>query len=249
MEDSLESRRTFYALSLGAMLIPAGLGLSAAHAQTRFLQMDEPRFIEVTGQASVDAIPDFARITLGVTSQGKDAREALAANSKAVNALIDLMKSEGIAAADIQTASFSLSPNMTNSSAGSETPRKIVGYSVSNMVSVTARNIAKLGSLIDQAVSAGANAMYGVAYGENNPGALMDAARPHAVDDARRKAEIFAKAGGARLGRLLSLTEDGGATPMPMARVYARMGDAPPPIEPGSDRLTVNVTARFELTQ
>ena len=237
-------------LSASARFWSSGaLCVSAAEAQTRFLQMDEPRFIEVTGQASVDVIPDFARITLGVTSDGKDAREALAANSKAVGALIDLMKSEGVGAADIQTSSFSLSPNMSNPPNGSESPRTIVGYSVSNMVTVTARDIAKLGSLIDNAVGAGANAMYGISYGKNNPGALLDAARPHAVDDARRKADIFAKAGGARIARLLSLTEEGGATPMPMARAYAKMADAPTPIEPGSDKLTIMVTARFELTQ
>ena len=245
----MSSRTTFRAIGLAAVVITPFLGASAANSQMRLLQMDEPRFIEVTGQASVDAIPDFARITLGVTSQGKDAREALAANSQAVTALIDLMKSEGVAGADIQTSSFSLSPNMASPTNSGESQHKIVGYTVSNMVTVTARDIAKLGSLIDQAVGAGANAMYGVAYGENNPGALLDAARPHALDDARRKAEIFAKAGGARLGRLLSLTEDGGATPMPMTRVYARMADAPPPIEPGRDKLTVSVTTRFELTQ
>jgi uncharacterized protein len=247
--QEMESRLTSPARSLAVLLALGASGLSAAQAQTRFLQMDEPRFIEVTGQASVDAVPDFARLTLGVATTGKDAREALAANSKAVNALIDLMKSGGVAAADIQTSNFSLSPTMTNPPAGSEGQRKIVGYSVSNMVSVTARDIAKLGPLIDQAVGAGANAMYGIAYGENDPGALLDAARPHAVEDARRKAEIFAKAGGAKIGRLLSLTEDGGATPAPMGRVYARMADAPTPIEPGRDTLIISVTARFELTQ
>jgi uncharacterized protein YggE len=249
MEDALKSQSICHALMFGTLLVFGALGVSGSQAQTRFLQMDEARFIEVTGQASVDAIPDFARITLGVTSEGKDAREALAANSKAVNALIDLMKSDGVAAADIQTSSFSLSPNMTNPQNGSESERKIVGYSVSNMVTVTARNIARLGSLIDQAVGAGANAMYGISYGENDPGALLDAARPHAVEDARRKADIFAKAGGARIARLLSLTEDGGASPMPMARVYSKMADAPTPIEPGRDKLTITVTARFELTQ
>lgn len=239
----------FFGRRLALALALAFLAATAARAQPRYIQMDEPRFVEVTGQASVEAVPDFARVTLGVTSAGKDAREALAANARSVNALIDLLKSEGIPAADIQTSSLSIAPEMSNPPAGSEAERRITGYTVSNMVTVRVRDLPKLGALLDKAVDAGANAMYGLAYGENDPGALLDAARPKAVADARRKAEIFAAAGGAKIGRLLSLTEESGSSPMPMGRVFAKMSAAPTPVEPGRDTLTVIVTARFELLQ
>ena len=127
----------------------------------------------------------------------------------------------------------------------------IIGYSVSDEVTVIVRDIPRLGSLIDKSVLAGANAIYGVAYGENDPGALLDKARPLAVADARRKAEIYASAGGAKIGRLMSLTEERGAEP-PVgfaARAYAPGGAAATPIEAGEDKLRVTVTARFELTQ
>lgn len=224
------------------------VGLSAV-APARAAEMNGPRFIEVSGEASLNATPDFARVTLGVTTTGKDAGDALAANAKAVAALVDLIKSEGVAPADIQTSSLSISPLMTNPREGSREARTIAGYTVSNMVTVTARDISKLGALIDKAVGAGANALYGISYGENDPGTLMDAVRPKAVEDARRKAEIFAKAGGARVGGLLSLVEEGGGGPVPVAKAYATPMRASTPIEAGEDRLTVSVTARFELIQ
>ena len=236
---------------LRILVIPA-LFLAALTAPAKAqMQMDQTRYIEVTGQGHVEVAPDFARLTLGVTTTGKDASEALAANAKSVNALVALIKAEGVGAKDIQTSDLSISPIMNNPRSGAEEQRRIVGYTVSNTVTLTARDIGKLGALVDKAVDSGANAIYGVACGENDPDALLDAARPKAMEDARRKAEIFAKASGAKIGRLLWLTEDTGAGSMPTPRMYAaRMADAAPPtpVEPGQNRLTVSVTARFELT-
>ena len=128
----------------------------------------------------------------------------------------------------------------------------ITGYNVSDTVTVIVRDIARLGALLDKAVEAGANAMYGIAFGQNDPSALLDKARPLAVADARRKAEIYASAGGAKLGRLMELNEE--TAPQPVVyptRAYAQnaASAAPTPIEPGQDKLTVVITARFELTQ
>ena len=174
----------------------------------------------------------------------------MAANAKSVNALIALIKEEGVAAADIQTSSLSISPQFPNAAQGSSAPQTIIGYVVSDMVTVTARDISRLGALLDKAVNAGANAMYGVSYGENDPGALLDKARPLAVADARRKAEIYANAGGSKIGRLMSLTEQPGAPPVRFAgRASIQSASAPTPIEAGEDKLTVSVTAQFELTQ
>ena len=240
----------FCALGLVASLAIV-LSVSPVLAQSRLLEVNNPRTIEVGGEASVNATPDFARITLGVTTVGKDAREALAANAKSVSALIAAIKGEGVAAADIQTSSLSISPQFSNAAQNSPAARSIVGYSVTDMVTVTARDISRLGPLIDKAVEAGANAMYGIAYGENNPSALLDKARPLAVADAKRKAEIYAEAGGAKIGRLMSLTEQPVGQPVQFAtRAYAQSaGAAPTPIEAGEDRLTVAITAQFELTQ
>jgi uncharacterized protein len=223
---------------------------SPASALERLIDISNDRWVEVTGEGSVSAAPDFARITLGVTNAGKTAGEAMAANAKAANALISLIKAEGVAPADIQTADVSISPIFSQASRSEASAPTIEGYSVSNTVTVTVRDIPRLGGLIDKAVSVGANSIYGVRFGHNNPSALLDKARPLAVADARRKAEIYASAGGARIGRLMVLTEEAARQPaVSFSRAYAAGAAAPTPIEAGEDKLTVTVTARFELTQ
>ena len=207
------------------------------------------RWIEVSGEGAVSAAPDFARVTLGVTTMGKTAGEAMEANAKAASSLVSLIKAEGVAPADIQTSSLTVSPLFAHQPRQEEGPPAIEGYSVSNNVTVTVRDIPRLGSLIDKAAGAGANSVYGVGFGHNDLSALLDRARPLAVADARRKAEIYANAAGAKIGPLMRLTEEPGSPrPIAFARAYVA-GGAPTPIEAGEDRLTVTVTARFELTQ
>ena len=218
--------------------------------ETRLTDAANDRWIEVTGEGAVSAAPDFAQVTLGVTTAGKDAGDAMAANAKAANALVALLKSEGAAAADIRTSTMSISPMFSQPPPNQAREPTITGYNVSNDVTVVVRDIPRLGALLDKAVGAGANSVYGIAYGQNDPSALLDKARPLAVADARRKAEIYAEAGGAKIGRLMTLVEEGGARPVPFARTMAaRASAAPTPIEAGEDKLTVAVTVRFELLQ
>jgi uncharacterized protein YggE len=240
-------------LRLGLVLITFLATLAAippAQALERLSDISNDRWVEVSGEGSVAAAPDFARVTLGVTSAGKNAGEAMAANAKAANALVSLIKAEGVAPADIQTSELSILPMFSNPSPGQQTEPTITGYSVSNNVSVTLRDMPRLGALLDKAVAAGANSIYGIGFGHNDSSALHDKARPLAVADARRKAEIYASAGGARIGRLMVLTEEaGGQMPVAFSRAYAKGASTPTPIEAGEDKLTVTITARFELTQ
>jgi uncharacterized protein len=231
-------------------VLMAFVAASPALALERLLDTSNNRWVEVSGEGSVSAAPDFAQVTLGVTSTGKNAGEALAANAKAANALVSLIKAERIAPTDIQTSEVSISPMFSQPSPGQASPATITGYSVSNNVAVIVRDIARLGALIDKAVAAGANSVYAIGFGHNDPSALLDKARPLAVADARRKAEIYADAGGARIGRLMVLTEEVGAQqPVAFSRAYAAGAAPPTPIEAGQDKLTGTVTARFELTQ
>jgi uncharacterized protein YggE len=224
--------------------------ISPAQAVERLIDISNDRWVEVAGEGSVSAAPDFAELTLGVTNTGKNAGDAVAANAQAANALVALIKAEGVAPADIQTSTVSVSPMFSQPSPNQETAPTVTGYSVSNNVSVRLRDIPRLGALLDKAVTAGANSIYGIGFGHNNPSALLDKARPLAVADARRKAEIYAAAGGGRIGRLMVLTEEAGRQPpMAFSRVYTAAAAAPTPIEAGEDKLTVSVNARFELTQ
>jgi uncharacterized protein len=233
-------------MRLGLVLI----AFSAALAALSSAMADEAnnRWIEVAGEGSVSAAPDFARVTLGVASTGKTAGEAMVANAKAANALVSLIKAEGVAPADIQTSEMSISPTFSQPAHGQETAPTITGYSVTNNVAVTVREIPRLGALLDKAVTAGANSVYGVGFGHNDTSALLDKARPLAVEDARRKAEIFAGAAGAKIGKLMVLTEEAGRQPpIAFSRAFAASAPAPTPSEAGEDKLTVTVTARFEL--
>jgi uncharacterized protein YggE len=230
--------------------LAAFAAISPAQALERLIDISNDRWVEVSGEGSVGAAPDFARVTLGVTSTGKNAGEAMAVNAKAANALVSLIKAEGVAPADIQTSNMSISPMFSQPSPAQTVAPTITGYSVNDNVTVTVRDIPRLGALLDKAVAAGANSIYGVSFGHNNASALLDEARPLAVADARRKAEIYASAGGARIGRLMVLTEEvGPQPPVAFSRAYAAGPAAPTPIEAGEDKLTVTVTARFELTQ
>jgi hypothetical protein len=224
--------------------------LSPAQALDRVIDISNDRWVEISGEGSVSAAPDFARVTLGVTTTAKNAGEAMAANARAASALVSLIRAEGVTPADIQTSELSISPMFSQPSPGQTTAPTITGYTVSNNVAVTVRDIPRLGALLDKAVGGGANSVYGVAFGHSDLSALLDKARPLAVADARRKAEIYANAGGARIGRLMVLTEEADRQPpVAFSRVYASPAPPPTPIEAGEDRLTVMITARFELTQ
>jgi uncharacterized protein YggE len=240
-------------LRLGLVLIAFSTALAAispAQALERLIDISNDRWVEVSGEGGVTAAPDFARVTLGVTTTERNAGEAMAANAKAANALVSLIKAEGVTPADIQTSSMSISPMFSQVAPGQTSAPAITGYSVSNNVAVVVRDIPRLGALLDKAVGSGANSIYGVSFGHNNESALLDKARPLAVADARRKAEIYASGGGARIGRLMVLTEEAGRQPpVAFSRAFAVGAAAPTPIEAGEDKLTVNITARFELTQ
>ena len=161
--------------------------IPSAQALERSSDISNDRWVEVSGEGSVGAAPDFARVTLGVTSTGKNAGEAMAANAKAANGLVSLIKAEGVAPADIQTSELSISPMFSQPSPGQQTAPTITGYSVSNNVTVMLRDIPRLGALLDKAVAAGANSIYGVGFGHNDPSALLDKARP--IGGRRRQAE------------------------------------------------------------
>ncbi len=161
--------------SLFLLAIIQAMAISPAVAlETRLVDVTNDRWVEVSGEGSVSATPDFARVTLGVATTGKEAREAMAANAKAANALVSLIKSEGVSPTDIQTSGLSISPIFVNQPSAQTGTATITGYSVSNSVTVDVRDISRLGALLDKAVAAGANAVYGISFGTIR--ALLDRA-------------------------------------------------------------------------
>ncbi len=207
-------------------------------------QAPEARIV-VTGEGSVSVTPDYAQIRCGVTTRTKTAKETVDTNSKLMAAVIAALKNAGIAEKDIQTGRFSIQP--VYSPQEPRTEPKLLGYSVSNHVNVTIREIGKVGDVLDRVIAAGATDAGNVSFLVSDPSKALDHAREAAIADARRKAEVFAKASGVRLGRVEWIIEDtGSGPPVPM---MARTVPAPVPIASGEDTLRVQVTVGFDIAR
>ena len=208
------------------------------------------RTITVSGTGIVVVEPDMAHITLGVVSEGDTAKAALEKNTAAMKSIVDALKTRGLPPKDIQTSNFSVNPRYRQPSKGGEQP-VINGYQVQNTARITVREIAALGPLLDQVIQLGSNQVHGVGFEVSKADALRDDARKNAIANANHKAELYATAAGAKLGRVLAIEEAGvqpvfRQQPRTMARASAAMESAPP-IEAGSQRLDAHVTVTYAL--
>ena len=221
--------------------LPASLVLLGTQASAQ----NPPPAISVSGEAAVSAAPDLAQVEGGVTSEAKSAREASEANNAAMGKVLLALKGAGIEEKDYQTSRLSLQPQYAPATPNRNTPQ-ISGYRASNRVAIKVRDIAKVASVIDTLVGAGANEIGGINFVVTQASKALDEARAKAIADARRKAEIYAKAAGVMLGEPLSITEEGAAAPpIFRSKMAAPMAvNAPTPIAPGEEMLsiTVNVT-------
>jgi uncharacterized protein YggE len=222
-----------------AVALAAGALLAApALAQTM-----PPAAISVTGEATLSAPPDLAEVDGGVTSDAKTAREASEANNAAMGKVLLALKSAGINEKDFQTSRLSLQPQ---SGPGRPGPSAIVGYRASNRVTIRLHDVTKIASVIDTMVGAGANDIGGINFMVSQASKLLDDAREQAVADARRKAEIYAKAAGVTLGAPLSITEGGSPGPMPFRKMAAGMAAAAP-VAQGEETLAITVSVSWAI--
>jgi uncharacterized protein YggE len=204
-----------------------------------------PPTISVTGEAQVSVAPDLAQIDGGVSSEARTAREASEANNKAMAAVLAALKAAGIAEADFQTSRLSLYPQSTPSRPNG--PIQITGYRASNRVTIRIRDVAKIASTIDALVGAGANEIGGINFMVSQESKALDEARVRALADARRKAEIYAKAANVRLGAPTSISEEGHGGPVPM-RAQFKAGAAAQ-VAPGEETLRVSVNVSYEIVK
>jgi len=197
--------------------------------------------------------PDLAVFNAGVTTQGKTAAEALAANSASMNRVIAQLKRSGIAERDIQTSNLSINPvyaEQRPAAAGEYQAPVIVAYQVNNSVSVRQRKLGDYGKVIDTLVTAGANQVNGPSFQLDQPDTALDEARSAAMRTARARANLYAQAAGLRVLRILTISEGGSYTPMPqvMYRMAASADMAgAPPVQSGELQLNANVSVTFEL--
>jgi uncharacterized protein YggE len=223
--------------------LAAAIAASALLAMPALAQTAAPAMISVTGEATVSVPPDLAEVDGGVTSDAKTAREASEANNAAMGKVLLALKGAGIEEKDFQTSRLSLQPQ---SAPGRSGPAAIVGYRASNRVTVRVRDVTKVASVIDTLVGAGANDIGGINFMVSQASKLLDDAREQAVADARRKAEIYAKAAGVTLGAPLSITEGGSPGPMPFRKMMGGMAAATP-VAQGEETLSVTVSVSWAI--
>ena len=202
-----------------------------------------PPAVSVTGEATVSVPPDQAQIDGGVSSDAKTAREASEANNAAMGKVLLALKSAGIEEKDYQTSRLSLQPQYAPNRTG---PSPVTGYRASNRVTVRLRDVAKIASVIDVMVGAGANDIGGINFTVSQASKHLDEAREKAIADARRKAEIYAKAAGVTLGEPISISEEGAPAPLFRGKMAAPMA-AGAPVAQGEETLSVTVSVSWAI--
>ena len=207
-----------------------------------------PAVITVSGEGAVTAVPDMASVSVGVTTQARDAAEAMAANNRAMASLFDVLDKFGIAETDRQSSGFSVYPRRDRQIDGRNTS-EITSYVVSNQLMVRYRDIDRLGELLSAVVESGSNQLGSLSFGNTNEAELLDEARTSAVANARHKASLYAEAAGGKLGRVVSISEAGAAQPRPLMRAGMAMQMEAVPVAAGENEYRAVVNVVFELVQ
>jgi uncharacterized protein YggE len=227
------------AVFLAFAIAAFGIGTAAAANEKRL-----ERTVSVSATGSASAEPDVARISTGVVSEAESAREAVSQNTALMKRVVDALKAAGIAAKDIQTTAVNVEPRYQHANDGR--PPAIIGYRALNQVEIDARDIAKLGEVLDQAVTSGANQIGGIHFEVSNAETLLDEARKQAMANALRRAKLYAVAAGTELGQVLTIAEEVHVgPPRPLAR--SALAAEAMPIERGSQTLEVKVHVTWAL--
>lgn len=221
---------------------------AAALAQAEPAAAAEPgtaRTVSVSATGHVSVEPDLAQISTAVVTEADTARQALSQNNAAMAKVIDGLKGAGIQAADIHTTSVNVEPRYRQEK---DRAPVITGYRVTNQVRITARDLKRLGDVLDQAVTLGANQIGGIAFEVSKAEQRKDEARKAAMENALRRAKLYAAAAGAEVGPVLTISEDV-RMPQPRPVAMARAGFAANavPIEAGTQQLEVELYVTWSL--
>lgn len=234
-------------LALGAAAVPA---IAAAQVQTVPVQVPliSGTRLDVNATGEVTRVPDLAIISAGVQTLQPTATAAIEQNAARMERVRSALKRAGIEDRDIQTSSISLHPEYHYDQ---NRPPRLTGYRATNTVNVKFRDLKRTGAILDALVAEGANQISGPNLTIDKPESALDEARTRAIANGRARADLYARALGMRVVRLLSVSEGGGhymPPPMPVAMMAeARGADASSKIDPGTQQLQVNVAMSFEL--
>lgn len=232
----------FIASLILALTFLFGSPLSGMAAEASLKHM-----VSVTGIGIAKARPDTASISIGILSEGDTAKEALEKNTAAMSRVIVELKGQKVDPKDIQTTNFTVRPKFQHFK--DSKPPAIIGYRVVNSVRIIVRDLKMLGVILDQAVSLGSNQINGIQFTVEDAASLEDKARKTAMTNARHKAELYATAENAKLGKVMVISEDFIARPPrpEFGRAAMSAKAAPVPIEPGEHQVQARVHVSWEL--
>jgi len=240
----LNHRRLALALLLVAVLVFA-VGCTAA-AQTSTTSNPPNRTITVVGTGKAAGSPDVAEINIGVETRSESVQQAAADNTAQMNKILEAIKKLGIADKDIRTSNYSVYGQRVPDVKADGSAEGPVVYHVNNQLNVTVRDLTRLGDVLDQAVAAGANNVYGIGFRVADPSKLEADARTKAVADAKARAESLATLTGVQVGDVLSISEVIGGSGI-VAYETARGMGAATPIQPGELEVSLSVQVTYAI--
>jgi uncharacterized protein YggE len=239
--------RTAGAMALGALIVAvAALAIRPGPAVSAPTATSEPAMhtLTATGTASVTRVPDVARVSVGVGVTKSTVRLARDAAGRSMKAIIAGIKALGIDEKDIKTSSIDLSPQYGNGAR----PR-IVGYQMSEQLTITVRDLDKAGDVIDTATAKGATDVGGLWFDVDDPASATDDARAAAIATARTSAQKMASAAGVTIGGVVSISETSATTPGPYYfGPAARDAAALTPVQRGTQDVQATVTVVFAIS-
>jgi len=234
---------------LAAAFAAVALPMSAAQAQSApaITQSITGTRLDISATGEVTRVPDLATISAGVVTRAPTASGAIQQAAARMARVRQALKQAGIADRDIQTSNISLNPDYVYAN---NEPPKLNGYSAANQLMVRFRDIASSGKILDALVAEGANQISGPNLSIDKPEAALDEARAKAVATGRARADLYARALGMRVVKVVSMSESGGYAPpppMPPMVMAARGERDQTAVDPGEQKLQVSVSMTFEL--
>jgi uncharacterized protein YggE len=204
--------------------------------------------LDIVARGEVTRVPDLAVISAGVVTQAKDAQSALSDNAAQMTRVLAALKKSGVADRDVSTSNIGLSAQYLYAD---NKPPVVTGYQANNSVTIKFRDVAKSGTILDALVAAGANQINGPNLQIDKPAPAIDEARAQAMALARGRAELYAKAAGLTVKRIVSIGESAdeqGPRAFP-AMMMARSdgASAKTQITPGEQQVGVTLSVTFEL--
>jgi uncharacterized protein len=245
-------KKLWLVLSLGLMLAVIGLvGCNTTSPGNATLTggffNNQSTGIWVSGEGKVTAVPDVAVLSLGVATQATTVDQAQSQASASMNAVVSALKSGGVADKDIKTQVFNIQQVMQYDSRTQQ--QTVIGYSVTNTVTVKVRKVESTGTIIDAVTKAGGDntRINNISFTVDDPTSYETSARQLAMADAKAKAKQMADLAGVKLGNPTYISESGGFVPVYTATKNAASPDASTPISVGTTDITVNVQVTYSI--